>query len=94
MKLVELRLSKLISAKTKTVSMVVATQAATPRVLRARARLPITTLVLDISKGCPAGGIDLRLEMSKGGDGGPSVGEIDIGRWVLEPYSTIDIDEH
>ncbi|MBA0700339.1 hypothetical protein Goari_005586 [Gossypium aridum] len=53
MKLVELRLSKLISAKTKTVSMV----------------------------GCPAGGIDLRLEMLKGGEDGPSVGEIDIGKY-------------
>ncbi|MBA0669280.1 hypothetical protein Goklo_007434 [Gossypium klotzschianum] len=53
MKLVELRLSKLISAKTKTVSMVE----------------------------CPAGGIDLRLEMSKGGERGPSVGEIDIGKY-------------
>ncbi|MBA0752869.1 hypothetical protein Gogos_005552 [Gossypium gossypioides] len=52
-----------------------------PRVLRARARLPITTLLLDVSKGCPAGGIDLRLEMSKGGEDGPSVGEIDIGKY-------------
>ncbi|MBA0817363.1 hypothetical protein Gohar_003782 [Gossypium harknessii] len=62
-----------------------------PRVLRARARLPITTLVLVVSKGCPAGGIDLRLEMSKGGEDGPSVGEIDIGRWVLDVLNHIQL---
>ncbi|MBA0603768.1 hypothetical protein Gorai_002014, partial [Gossypium raimondii] len=29
--------------------------------------------------------------MSKGGEDGPSVGEIDIGRWVLEVLNNIQL---
>ncbi|KAE8689574.1 Plastid transcriptionally active 2 isoform 1 [Hibiscus syriacus] len=60
--------------------------------VQARTRPPITTHVLDVSKGCPAAGIEVRLEMWKGSQPHPSFGETDTGRWVLEGSSTTDRD--
>ncbi|XP_038995246.1 uric acid degradation bifunctional protein TTL-like isoform X2 [Hibiscus syriacus] len=60
--------------------------------VQARTRPPITTHVLDVSKGCPAAGIEVRLEMWEGSQPHPSFGETDMGRWVLEGSSTTDRD--
>ncbi|GMI72531.1 transthyretin-like protein, allantoin synthase [Hibiscus trionum] len=60
--------------------------------VQARTRPPITTHVLDVSKGSPAAGIEVRLEMWKGSQPHPSFGETDTGRWVLEGSSTTDRD--
>ncbi|KAK8629716.1 hypothetical protein V6N13_078547 [Hibiscus sabdariffa] len=60
--------------------------------VQARTRPPITTHVLDVSKGSPAAGIEVRLEMWKGSQPCPSFGETDVGRWVLEGSSTTDRD--
>lgn len=60
--------------------------------VQARTRPPITTHVLDVSRGSPAAGIEVRLEMWKSSHPRPSFGETDIGGWVLEGSSTTDRD--
>lgn len=57
-----------------------------------RTRPPITTHVLDVSRGSPAAGIEVRLEMWKGAQRRPSFGETEIGGWVLHGSSTTDND--
>ncbi|KAG2672001.1 hypothetical protein I3760_13G017800 [Carya illinoinensis] len=57
-----------------------------------RTRPPITTHVLDVSRGCPAAGIEVRLEMWKGTQPRPLFGETDIGGWIFQGSSTTDND--
>ena len=58
-----------------------------------RTRPPITTHVLDIARGSPAAGIEVRLEMWKGNQPRPLFGEEDVsGCWVLEGSSITDKD--
>ncbi|KAB1225065.1 Uric acid degradation bifunctional protein TTL [Morella rubra] len=57
-----------------------------------RTRPPITTHVLDVSRGCPAAGIEVRLEMWKGPHPRPSFNEADIGGWMFQGSSTTDND--
>ncbi|XP_062175287.1 uric acid degradation bifunctional protein TTL isoform X2 [Alnus glutinosa] len=57
-----------------------------------RTRPPITTHVLDVSRGSPAAGIEVRLEMWKGAQPRPSFGETEIGGWVFQGSSTTDND--
>ncbi|EOY20552.1 hypothetical protein QUC31_006930 [Theobroma cacao] len=118
MKITELRLRKLLSAKAEAVSTgsqyskVVVSKAEEERVsiigqhlsasleafpgkapqVQARSRPPITTHVLDVSRGSPAAGIEVRLEMWKGGEPCPLFGEMDRGGWVLQGCSTTDRD--
>ncbi|XVF29773.1 hypothetical protein REPUB_Repub16aG0000100 [Reevesia pubescens] len=117
MKVTELRLRKLFSAKRKSdstgnqCSMVSVRKAEEERVgiighhltaledfpgktpqVQGRTRPPITTHVLDVSRGSPAAGIEVRLEMWKGSQPRPLFGEIDISGWVLQGSSTTDRD--
>ncbi|TYI78406.1 hypothetical protein E1A91_D06G209600v1 [Gossypium mustelinum] len=114
MKITELRLRKLFSAKTKADSTgsQYSTAVAKERVgiigqhltaplegfpakapqVQARTRPPITTHVLDVSRGSPAAGIEVHLEMWKSSQPRPSFGGTDIGGWVLEGCSTTDRD--
>ncbi|KAM3357703.1 uric acid degradation bifunctional protein TTL isoform X1 [Capsicum galapagoense] len=57
-----------------------------------RTRPPITTHVLDTSRGCPASGIEVRLEMWKDNQARPQFGEADIGGWILLGSSSTDKD--
>ncbi|XP_021291973.1 uric acid degradation bifunctional protein TTL isoform X3 [Herrania umbratica] len=103
MKITELRLRKLFSAKAEAVSTgsqyskVVVSKAEedfpgkAPQV-QARSRPPITTHVLDVSRGSPAAGVEVRLEMWKGVEPCPLFGEMDRGGWVLQGCSTTDRD--
>ncbi|MBA0603769.1 hypothetical protein Gorai_002015, partial [Gossypium raimondii] len=103
MKITELRLRKLFSAKAKADS--TGSQYSTAHLtaplegfpakapqVQARTRPPITTHVLDVSRGSPAAGIEVRLEMWKSSQPRPSFGGTDIGGWVLEGCSTTDRD--
>ncbi|XWS65723.1 hypothetical protein CRYUN_Cryun05aG0138100 [Craigia yunnanensis] len=118
MKIIELRLRKLLSAKAKAdstgsqYSTVIERKAEEDRVgiigqhltaslegfpgkapqVQARTRPPITTHVLDVSRGSPAAGIEVRLEMWKGSQPRPLFGEINTGGWVLQGSSTTDKD--
>uniref|UniRef100_A0A2N9IMQ3 Uncharacterized protein n=1 Tax=Fagus sylvatica TaxID=28930 RepID=A0A2N9IMQ3_FAGSY len=60
--------------------------------IRTRTRPPITTHVLDVSRGSPAAGIEVRLEKWKGTQPHPSFGETDISGWVFHGSSTTDND--
>ncbi|XVF41353.1 hypothetical protein PTKIN_Ptkin01aG0273400 [Pterospermum kingtungense] len=60
--------------------------------VQARTRPPITTHVLDVSRGSPAAGIEVRLEMWKGSQPRPLFGENDIGGWALQGSSITDKD--
>ncbi|XP_022745124.1 uric acid degradation bifunctional protein TTL isoform X2 [Durio zibethinus] len=60
--------------------------------VQTRTRPPITTHVLDVSRGSPGAGIEVHLEMWKGSQPRPLFGEIDIGGWVLQGSSTTDKD--
>lgn len=57
-----------------------------------RTRPPITTHVLDVSRGSPAAGIEVRLEMWKGPQPRPSFSETESGGWVFQGSSTTDND--
>lgn len=57
-----------------------------------RTRPPITTHVLDVSRGSPAAGIEVRLEIWKGPQPHPVFGESDAGGWVFHGSSTTDND--
>ena len=57
-----------------------------------RTRPPITTHVLDVSRGSPGVGIEVRLEMWKGGHPRPTFDEPDAGNWVLQGSSTTNND--
>uniref|UniRef100_A0A7N0TIP1 Hydroxyisourate hydrolase n=1 Tax=Kalanchoe fedtschenkoi TaxID=63787 RepID=A0A7N0TIP1_KALFE len=56
------------------------------------ARPPITTHVLDVAKGCPAAGVDVRLEMWMGNHPYPSFEGSAADGWVLQGYSVTDTD--
>nr|AKF43384.1 transthyretin-like S-allantoin synthase protein [Geranium incanum] len=58
----------------------------------ARTRPPITTHVLDVSKGCPATGLDVRLEMWMGKQSRPSFDGNNVGGWALQGFSSTDKD--
>lgn len=60
--------------------------------VQARTRPPITTHVLDVSRGSPAAGIDIRLEMWEVSQPRPLFGENDVGGWALLGSSTTDRD--
>ncbi|PQQ13952.1 uric acid degradation bifunctional protein TTL isoform X1 [Prunus yedoensis var. nudiflora] len=57
-----------------------------------RTRPPITTHVLDVSRGSPGAGIEVCLEMWKGPQPRPMFGESDAGGWVFQGSSTTDND--
>nr|AKF43388.1 transthyretin-like S-allantoin synthase protein [Melianthus villosus] len=60
--------------------------------ISARTRPPITTHVLDVSRGSPAAGMDVRLEMWMGEQSQPSFDENDTGGWVVKGFSTTGKD--
>ena len=57
-----------------------------------RTRPPITTHVLDVSRGSPATGIEVRLETWKGPNRHPIFGDSDLSSWALIGSSTTDKD--
>lgn len=57
-----------------------------------RTRPPITTHVLDVSRGCPAAGIEVLLEMWRGNQACPTFGAADGSGWVVQGSSTTDPD--
>ncbi|XP_061999897.1 uric acid degradation bifunctional protein TTL isoform X1 [Rosa rugosa] len=57
-----------------------------------RTRPPITTHVLDVSRGSPGAGIEVCLEMWKGHQPRPVFGESAIGGWVFQGSSTTNSD--
>ncbi|OAY43267.1 uric acid degradation bifunctional protein TTL isoform X2 [Manihot esculenta] len=57
-----------------------------------RTRPPITTHILDVSRGCPAAGVEVRLEMWKGSQPRPMFDKIDIGGWIFLASSSTDAD--
>ncbi|KAG9452955.1 hypothetical protein H6P81_005859 [Aristolochia fimbriata] len=57
-----------------------------------RTRPPITTHVLDVSRGCPASGIEVHLEMWKGTSERPSFGANSQGEWVFRGSSVTNSD--
>lgn len=57
-----------------------------------RARPPITTHVLDIARGCPAGGIEVLLEMYAAKKPGPVFGESNSDTWIFQGSSATDKD--
>lgn len=57
-----------------------------------RTRPPITTHVLDISRGFPAAGIDVLLEFWKGNQARPPFGATDGTGWVVQGSSSTDSD--
>lgn len=63
-----------------------------PSQVSARSRPPITTHVLDVSRGSPGVGIEVRLEMWKGVKTLPTFGETETGNWLLQGSSTTDKD--
>lgn len=65
---------------------------AKPAHIPIRTRPPITTHVLDTSRGCPAYGIEVRLEMWKDNQARPQFGETYIGGWILLGSSATDKD--
>lgn len=63
-----------------------------PSQISARSRPPITTHVLDVSRGSPGVGIEVRLEMWKCENTRPTFGETETGNWLLKGSSTTDKD--
>ncbi|OVA01280.1 Transthyretin/hydroxyisourate hydrolase [Macleaya cordata] len=57
-----------------------------------RTRPPITTHVLDVSRGTPAADIEVNLEIWKGVKPRPLFGELNSGGWVLQGSSITDTD--
>lgn len=57
-----------------------------------RTRPPITTHVLDVSRGSPASGIEVLLEMWKSTQTRPTFGGSDSGSWVFLGSSSTDSD--
>lgn len=71
-----------------------ATDAATgkPSPVPTRTRPPITTHVLDTAHGCPASGIEIRLETWEGKRPPSMFNEVDVGRWKIQGSSVTDKD--
>lgn len=57
-----------------------------------RTRPPITTHVLDVSRGSPGTGIEVCLEIWKGPQPRPLFGELDRGGWAFQGSSITDND--
>lgn len=57
-----------------------------------RTRPPITTHILDVARGCPAAGVEVRLETWENDQSHPLFGLIDSGPWKLLGSSTTDKD--
>ncbi|KAK4397128.1 Uric acid degradation bifunctional protein TTL [Sesamum angolense] len=57
-----------------------------------RTRPPITTHILDVARGFPAAGIEVRLETWDNGQSRPLFGQADSGPWSLLGSSTTDKD--
>ncbi|CAN1299472.1 Uric acid degradation bifunctional protein TTL [Linum perenne] len=57
-----------------------------------RTRPPITTHILDVSRGLPAADVEVLLEMWQGTQARPSFGERDVGGWVYQGSSTTNAD--
>ncbi|XP_011093452.1 uric acid degradation bifunctional protein TTL isoform X2 [Sesamum indicum] len=57
-----------------------------------RTRPPITTHILDVARGFPAAGIEVRLETWDNGQSRPLFGQADSGPWNLLGSSTTDKD--
>lgn len=68
------------------------TTASEPPKASARTRPPITTHILDVAKGAPASGIEVRLEVWADSRSQPSFNEVDPGSWKLLGSSTTDKD--
>ncbi|CAL0324385.1 unnamed protein product [Lupinus luteus] len=60
--------------------------------LPSRTRPPITTHVLDVSRGAPAAGIEVLLEAWRGTQPRPTFGVADSGSWIVQGSSTTDSD--
>ncbi|CAN1299474.1 Uric acid degradation bifunctional protein TTL [Linum perenne] len=87
MKVTELRLAKLFSTTTRSAVSGKASQVPTRRT-----RPPITTHILDVSRGLPAADVEVLLEMWQGTQARPSFGERDVGGWVYQGSSTTNAD--
>ncbi|KMZ67369.1 Hydroxyisourate hydrolase [Zostera marina] len=87
MKIIELRLASLFEdnrvEKLKDVSGVSSNQQHRP---------PITTHILDVSRGCPASGVEVHLEMWKDNSQCPLPINGDPSKWVLQGSSSTDND--
>lgn len=57
-----------------------------------RTRPPITTHILDVSRGSPAAGVEVQLEIWNGGKARPLWGETDSGCWVSRGSSITNTD--
>ncbi|PIN01842.1 Transthyretin [Handroanthus impetiginosus] len=57
-----------------------------------RTRPPITTHILDVARGCPAAGVEVRLETWDSNQSRPVFGHTDLGRWKLQGSSATDKD--
>jgi 5-hydroxyisourate hydrolase / 2-oxo-4-hydroxy-4-carboxy-5-ureidoimidazoline decarboxylase len=58
----------------------------------ARTRPPITTHVLDTARGCPASGIEVRLETWDGNHPPSVFNEVELGHWRIQGSSVTDKD--
>lgn len=88
MKITELRMAKLFSEKAKGVSQ---TESTKPQEAPKRSRPPITTHVLDVSRGAPAVGVEVHLEVWNGTTS-PSFGYEGRGDWSTVGTSATDKD--
>ncbi|XP_009126772.1 uric acid degradation bifunctional protein TTL isoform X3 [Brassica rapa] len=88
MKITELRMAKLFSEKAKAVSQ---TESTKPQEAPKRSRPPITTHVLDVSRGAPAAGVEVHLEVWNGTTS-PSFGHGARGDWSMVGTSATDKD--
>ncbi|XP_020575159.1 uric acid degradation bifunctional protein TTL isoform X2 [Phalaenopsis equestris] len=100
MKIIELRLKKLFDSKLRTSSLQTAQVSASKHEEKPnetagqthRTRPPITTHVLDVARGSPASGLEVRLEIWKGDQNSPSFGEADSRSWMLYGSSITNSD--
>uniref|UniRef100_A0A1D1ZEN1 Uric acid degradation bifunctional protein TTL n=1 Tax=Anthurium amnicola TaxID=1678845 RepID=A0A1D1ZEN1_9ARAE len=95
MKVIEIRLSKLFTSKigtTTTIDQSHATHSSIAGGTVQRNRPPITTHVLDVSRGSPASGVEVQLEIWKGTQQYPSFKECNSGQWVIQGSSVTDSD--
>ncbi|CAN0858217.1 Uric acid degradation bifunctional protein TTL [Linum grandiflorum] len=106
MKVTELRLAKLFSTRTRSVvtedrvniigghltAINADSSSGKPSQVPTRTRPPITTHILDVSRGLPAADVEVVLEMWKGSQARPSFRETDMGGWVYQGSSTTNGD--
>ncbi|KAL7593866.1 uric acid degradation bifunctional protein TTL isoform X1 [Lactuca sativa] len=96
MKITELRLQKLFSnvdvTKAEEGRVTILGGHLTAPSIPTRVRPPITTHVLDIARGCPAGGIEVLLEMYTSQKSGPVFGQSGDDMWTFQGSSATDKD--